>query len=106
MMLSQEDPKKARKKVLKIYDRPVAPPKTTSGTYGYPESSLGTHTLRILFPKACMIGALPTQIMPPACMMGPSEHVLYIYIYIYILYKYITYLARKTMIVQNNIKHI
>ena len=29
-----------------------------------------------------------------------------VYIYIYILYKYITYLALKTMIVQNNIKHI
>ena len=28
------------------------------------------------------------------------------YIYIYILYKYITYLALKTMIVQNNTKHI
>ena len=32
--------------------------------------------------------------------------VRYIYIYIYILYKYITYLALKTVIVQNNIKHI
>ena len=31
---------------------------------------------------------------------------VYIYIYIYILYKYIAYLALKTMIVQNNIKHI
>ena len=31
---------------------------------------------------------------------------IYIYTYIYILYKYITYLALKTMIVQNNIKHI
>ena len=31
---------------------------------------------------------------------------IYIHIYIYILYKYITDLARKTMIVQNNIKHI
>ena len=31
---------------------------------------------------------------------------VYIYVYIYILYKYITYLALKTMIVQNNIKHI
>ena len=28
------------------------------------------------------------------------------YIYIYILYKYITYLPLKTMIVQNNIKHM
>ena len=31
---------------------------------------------------------------------------MYIYIYIYIIHKYITYLALKTMIVQNNIKHI
>ena len=31
---------------------------------------------------------------------------IFIYIYIYILYKYITYLALKTMIVQNNIKQI
>ena len=31
---------------------------------------------------------------------------MYIYVYIYILYKYITYLALKTMIVQNNIKHV
>ena len=31
---------------------------------------------------------------------------IYMYVYIYILYKYITYLALKTMIVQNNIKPI
>ena len=31
---------------------------------------------------------------------------IYIYIYIYVLYKYITYLALKTMIVQNHIKQI
>ena len=31
---------------------------------------------------------------------------IYIYTYIYILYKYITYLALKTMIVQNNIRQI
>ena len=30
----------------------------------------------------------------------------HMYIYIYMLYKYITYLALKTMIVQTNIKHI
>ena len=33
-------------------------------------------------------------------------YIIYIYIYVCILYKYITYLALKTMIVQNNIKHI
>ena len=79
-----------------------------------PDSGSNTHNtgqnlhISILFAKACLIRALPTQIMPPACLMGPSEHVLciYIYIYIYILYKYITYLALKTMIVQNHIKHI
>ena len=31
---------------------------------------------------------------------------IYICIYVYILYTYITYLALKTMIVQNNIKHM
>ena len=37
---------------------------------------------------------------------GEKKTKCYIYIYIYILYKYITYLALKTMIVQNNIKHM
>ena len=42
-----------------------------------------TLTCPIQFAKACLIGARPTQIMPPACLMGPSEHVLCIYIYMY-----------------------
>ena len=32
----------------------------------------------ILFAKACLIRALPTQIMPPACLMGPSEPGVYL----------------------------
>ena len=32
----------------------------------------------ILFAKACLVGALPTQIMPPACLMGPSEPGVYL----------------------------
>ena len=30
----------------------------------------------ILFPKACMIRAPPTQIIPPACLMGPGGYLL------------------------------
>ena len=33
----------------------------------------------ILFPKACLIRAPPTQIIPPACLMGPSGHLRSIY---------------------------
>ena len=34
----------------------------------------------ILFPKACLIGALPTQIIPPACLMGPGGYLRAIYL--------------------------
>ena len=39
-----------------------------------------TQHICILFAKACLIGAPPTQIIQPACLMCPG---IYIYIYIY-----------------------